>query len=245
MKRSTRCGPPMLLIADPERAIGLAGVMGGANSAMTDTTTDVLLESATFNAINTRRTAAALWLRSEASLRFEKGLEPELAMRAVRRATALVLETAGGGRAARGVADVFLGSAEPRPIRFTHGRLRQSLGVDFPHDRVVQVPHLPGLPVWSRRRLAGGAECDPTLLAKRCRPGGRCGRGGSRVSSDTIRCPVSAPWRRAQPHSSAGKGPPGASEDAPGGGRTSGDHLLQPGESCHPRPRPSPRPWQT
>ena len=130
--------PPMLLIADPERAIGLAGVMGGANSAMTDTTTDVLLESATFNAINTRRTAAALRLRSEASMRFEKGLDPELAMRAVRRATALVLETA-GGRAARGVADVFLGSAEPRPIRFTHGRLRQSLGVDFPHDRVVQV----------------------------------------------------------------------------------------------------------
>ena len=74
--------PPMLMIADPERSIGLAGVMGGANSEMTDATRNVLLESATFNAINTRRTSNALKLRTDASLRFEKGLNPELAMRA-------------------------------------------------------------------------------------------------------------------------------------------------------------------
>ena len=129
---------PMLLIADPERAIGLAGVMGGANSAMTDATTDVLLESATFNPINTRLTATALRLRSEASLRFEKGLNPELAMRAVCRATALILETAEGS-AAKGVVDAFPGDAQQEPMRFTHRRLRQSLGVDFPHERVAQV----------------------------------------------------------------------------------------------------------
>ena len=74
--------PPMLMIADAERAIGLAGVMGGKNSEMTNATADVLIESATFNAINTRRTANALKLRTEASLRFERGLNPELAERA-------------------------------------------------------------------------------------------------------------------------------------------------------------------
>ena len=130
--------PPMLMIADPERSIGLAGVMGGANSEMTDATRNVLLESATFNAINTRRTSNALKLRTDASLRFEKGLNPELAERAVRRATRLILETA-GGEAARGVYDVFPGKSDPPRIPFSHESLRRVLGVDFPTDRVAGV----------------------------------------------------------------------------------------------------------
>ena len=130
--------PPMLLITDPERAIGVAGVMGGRNSEMTEATTDVLLESATFNAINTRRTAAALRLRTEASLRFEKGLNPELAIRAVRRATRLILETA-GGTAAAGVTDTFPGVTEPTKMLFTQGHLRRVLGTSFPQVQVVQV----------------------------------------------------------------------------------------------------------
>ena len=130
--------PPMLLIADPKRAVGVAGVMGGQNSEMTEATTDLLIESATFNAINTRRTASALKLRTEASLRFEKGLNPELAMRAVRRATALVLDTAGGA-AAEGVSDTFPGQAEPPKILFTQGHLRRVLGTSFPQVQVIQV----------------------------------------------------------------------------------------------------------
>ena len=65
--------PPMLVIADAERAIALAGVMGGANTEVTEATTAVLLESASFHPLSTRRTADALRLRTEASLRFEKG----------------------------------------------------------------------------------------------------------------------------------------------------------------------------
>ena len=130
--------PPMLMIADPERSIGLAGVMGGANSEMTDTTRNVLLESATFNAINTRRTSNALKLRTDASLRFEKGLNPELAVRAVRRATRLILETA-GGEAAQGVYDVFPGRSDPPRIPFSHESLRRVLGVDFPTGQVSGV----------------------------------------------------------------------------------------------------------
>ena len=129
---------PMLLIADPDRAVGIAGVMGGKNSEMNEATTDVLIESATFNAINTRRTAAALRLRTEASLRFEKGLNPELAMRGLRRATALILETA-GGTAARGVSDTFPGSIEAPKMLFTQGHLRRVLGTSFPQVRVIEV----------------------------------------------------------------------------------------------------------
>ncbi len=130
--------PPMLLIADVERAIGIAGVMGGLNSEMTEATTGVLLESATFNAINTRRTAQALHLRTEASTRFEKGLNPELAMRAVQRATRLILETA-GGVADRGVADNFPGSAPATRIRLSKDRMRRVLGIVFPWPQVASV----------------------------------------------------------------------------------------------------------
>ncbi len=127
--------PPMLMIADPERAIGLAGVMGGANSEMTESTRNVLLESATFNAINTRRTANALKLRTDASLRFEKGLNPELAERALRRATRLILETA-GGEAAQGVCDEFPGKSPAPRIPFSHAGLRRLLGADFSEAQV-------------------------------------------------------------------------------------------------------------
>lgn len=127
--------PPMLMIADPERAIGLAGVMGGANSEMTESTRNVLLESATFNAINTRRTANALKLRTDASLRFEKGLNPELAERALRRATRLILETA-GGEAAQGVCDEFPGKSPAPRIPFSRAGLRRLLGADFPEAQV-------------------------------------------------------------------------------------------------------------
>ncbi len=130
--------PPMLLIADPERAVALAGVIGGRNSETTTATTDVLVESATFDAINTRRTAAALHVRTEASLRFEKGLNPELAERAVRRATALMLETA-GGVAARGVSDTYPVAIEAPKILFTGTQMRRVLGGGFPQTQVISV----------------------------------------------------------------------------------------------------------
>ena len=130
--------PPMLAIADEERAIGLAGVIGGLNSEMTGATANVLLESAAFNAINTRRTAGALKLRTEASLRFEKGINPDLAERAVRRATRLILETA-GGVAARGICDAFPGKSAPTRIPFSGASLRRNLGADYPPAQVRQV----------------------------------------------------------------------------------------------------------
>ncbi|MBM3939789.1 MAG: phenylalanine--tRNA ligase subunit beta [SAR202 cluster bacterium] len=119
--------PPMLLIADPERAIALAGVMGGANSEMTEATTDVLLESATFNGINIRRTAQQLKLRTEASTRFEKGLQSELAGRAVRRAARLILRTAGGA-AMRGIADAFPAAGPANRLRLSRSGMTRLIG---------------------------------------------------------------------------------------------------------------------
>ncbi len=130
--------PPMLLIADPERALGLAGVMGGANSEMTGATVDVLLESATFDGINTRRTATALRSRSEASTRFEKGLHPELAERALRRATRLVLEIA-GGTADHGIVDAYPSPAPSGAIELSHDHIVRLMGTDFSDDQVSSV----------------------------------------------------------------------------------------------------------
>jgi phenylalanyl-tRNA synthetase beta chain len=135
--------PPMLVIADSAHAIGVAGVMGGLNSEMSESTSDLLLESATFSAINTRRTAAGLKLRTEASLRFEKGLNPELALRALRRATALVLETA-GGTACVGVSDTAPSAFDPPKILFTQSHMRRVLGDPFPQPQVIRVLRLLG-----------------------------------------------------------------------------------------------------
>ena len=94
----------MLVISDPERAIGLAGVMGGANTEIDDSTVNVFLESATFDSANNRRTSRSLGLQSQATLRFEKGLRAGLSEVALRRTTRLILEVA-SGEAANGIID--------------------------------------------------------------------------------------------------------------------------------------------
>ncbi|MDA0988720.1 MAG: phenylalanine--tRNA ligase subunit beta [Chloroflexi bacterium] len=127
--------PPMLVIADAERPVALAGVMGGLNTEMTENTTTVLLESANFDAINTRRTSQALRLRSESSSRFDKGLQPELAAIALRRATQLILQLA-GGKACNGVVDAYPQPKERPAILFTLSRLTKVLGIEIPLERV-------------------------------------------------------------------------------------------------------------
>ena len=146
-----------LLIADPAQAIGIGGVMGGANSEITAGTTNMLLESATFHPLNNRRTSTDLGLRTEASLRFEKGLRPELAPIALRRATQLILETA-GGQAAAGIIDVFPGDAEVSAVPLTLARLRQVLGMDLDIARAEEV--LGSLGIETRRTGPDSLEAD-------------------------------------------------------------------------------------
>jgi phenylalanyl-tRNA synthetase beta chain len=133
-----KLGPPMLTIADDKNAIALAGVIGGANTGVRDATTSVLVESANFDATNTRRTASALRLSTEASYRFERGIRAELAPLALRRATQLILEVA-GGEAASGIVDLYPGRKQPPAVKISRARLKQLLGVDFKMSKVEGV----------------------------------------------------------------------------------------------------------
>ena len=137
--------PPMLVIADAERSVALAGIMGGLNTEMTESTTTVLVESANFDPINTRRTAQALRIRTESSSRFDKGLQPELAAIALKRATQLILQIA-GGKVCRGIVDAYPQPTDRPAITFTLARLKKVLGVTFPMDQVQDIFRRLGLP---------------------------------------------------------------------------------------------------
>ena len=130
--------PPMLTIADSRDAVGLAGVMGGANSEMDENTASVLLESASFDPVNTRLTRSALDIRTEASDRFERGIRSALAPVGLRRATQLIVELC-GGTAAKGVIDLYPTKREPPALSLSRARIRQVLGVDYPMSRVRNV----------------------------------------------------------------------------------------------------------
>jgi phenylalanyl-tRNA synthetase beta chain len=128
--------PEMLLIADPEKGIGLAGVMGGANSEISESTTTVLLESATFHGVNNRKTARSLELASQATLRFEKSLRTGLSEVGLRRATKLILEIA-GGEAASGIIDVYPGKGrEQEEIRLDKSLIVRVLGFEFENSQI-------------------------------------------------------------------------------------------------------------
>src|SRR2546425_3963807 len=116
-----------MVVADPERPQGVAGVIGGAESAVQQRTTEVFLEAATWEPRSIRRTARNLGLRTEASSRFEKGLSPALSLPAVDRATALVAELA-GGKPTRST-DVYPGPLKQPKIEVTGERVERVLGI--------------------------------------------------------------------------------------------------------------------
>jgi phenylalanyl-tRNA synthetase beta chain len=121
----------MLLIADADRGIALAGIMGGQNTEIADHTRDVLIESAYFEPTNIRRTARHLGLRSESSYRFERGADIGIAEWASRRCAQLILETA-GGELVIGVAEVFSRPPRPHTIALRHAKVSELLGVAIP-----------------------------------------------------------------------------------------------------------------
>ncbi|HEY5924155.1 MAG TPA: phenylalanine--tRNA ligase subunit beta [Kofleriaceae bacterium] len=117
-----------LMIRDGDRGIALAGVMGGADTEVTDGTTRVLLESASFRALSVRRTARRLGLHSEASHRFERGVDPELAGFASARAARLLC-LYGGGKVIGDAVDAYPGKREPTPITTRLPRVQLLTGV--------------------------------------------------------------------------------------------------------------------
>ncbi len=127
-----------LVIADGERPVAVAGVMGAANTEISPATKDVLIESAYFAPLTVRRAARRLGLKTEASHRFERGADPAMARTAVDLAAALIVRL-GGGEVASGVLDSAPELPARREIGFSLGRLCAFAGCDIPRDFVVKV----------------------------------------------------------------------------------------------------------
>ena len=129
--------PGMLVIADETKPIGLAGIMGGENSEIMDDTVDVVFESANFNGTSIRQTALALGMRTEASGKFEKNIDPLRTLPAVDRACELV-ELLGAGEVMDGVIDVLNDIPEPRTIELEPDRINALLGTDISEADMVE-----------------------------------------------------------------------------------------------------------
>jgi len=128
----------MLVIADAERAVALAGIMGGKNSEINDATTDVLLEAAYFNPPGIRRTSKRLGLASESSYRFERGTDIAGLAWASQRAAALMQELA-GGQVARGMIDVLAQPIAKRTVSCRYGQVNRLLGIEVPPATVKRI----------------------------------------------------------------------------------------------------------
>ncbi len=125
-----------LLITDPSGPIALAGVMGGESTEVSEGTIDILLEAASFNSASVSRTSRRLGLISEASLRFERGVDPNLPSRAADRAAALIAEVT-GGIVAPGTVDEYPGQRPLRTLELRVGRTNAILGTALARDEVA------------------------------------------------------------------------------------------------------------
>jgi phenylalanyl-tRNA synthetase beta chain len=130
--------PEMLVIADKEEAVAVAGIMGSLESEVTDKTDTILLESANFNQATIRRGCSHLKFQSEASIRFDKGLNSELPLLPLKRATQLLLELA-GGRAAKGIIDVYPGKSDPKLISLAGREVERLSGLKVNIDEILRV----------------------------------------------------------------------------------------------------------
>jgi phenylalanyl-tRNA synthetase beta chain len=130
--------PEMTVIADSVRPVALAGVMGGRETEVDTSTTDIFIEVAVFDPARTRRTRRLAGLSTDASYRFERGVDVVHAPRALARVTALVIALAGGGVAASPV-DLYAGDPDRTPIVFRTSRLARVLGVALPAERIAEL----------------------------------------------------------------------------------------------------------
>ena len=130
--------PEMTVIADSRDPIALAGVMGGAGTEVSEETTEVFVEVATFDALRTRKTRRAAGLSTDASHRFERGVDVALAPRALARVASLIIAVAGGEVLAPPV-DLYAGESAHVPIVLRTARVTRVLGVALPVERIAQL----------------------------------------------------------------------------------------------------------
>ena len=156
--------PGMLVIADDTRAIGLAGIMGGENSEIMDDTTTVVFESANFNGTSIRQTALALGMRTEASGKFEKNLDPMMTVPAVQRACELV-EMLNCGDVLGGTIDIINYVPEEKTLPLEPEKINRLLGTDISREDMVRYLNLLEIEVEGDQILVPSFRPDLNLMA--------------------------------------------------------------------------------
>jgi len=156
--------PGMLVIADENKPIGLAGIMGGENSEILDDTTTVVFESANFNGTSIRQTALALGMRTEASGKFEKNLDPLMTVPAVQRACELI-ELLQCGDVLDGIIDIVNYVPDPKTVPLEVAKINNLLGTDISREDMVKYLNLLEIPVDGDTILVPSWRPDLNLMA--------------------------------------------------------------------------------
>ena len=156
--------PGMLVIADENKPIGLAGIMGGENSEILDDTTTVVFESANFNGTSIRQTALALGMRTESSGKFEKNLDPMMTVPAVQRACELV-ELLEAGDVMDGIIDIINYVPEAKTLLLEPEKINRLLGTEISKEEMIQYLNLLEIPVENDTILVPSFRPDLNLMA--------------------------------------------------------------------------------
>jgi phenylalanyl-tRNA synthetase beta chain len=156
----------MCVVADAARAVAIAGVMGGAESEIRSSSRNILLESAWFDPIAIRRESKTLGLRTEASMRFERGADKEMAETASRRCAELIQQVA-GGEVLAGLVDVYPGRSEAPLIELTRREFLRVMGADVPDAQIQAI--LAGLGFAPERSDAARSSAESPAAAWKCR----------------------------------------------------------------------------
>ena len=156
--------PGMLVIADGEKPIGLAGIMGGENSEIVDDTVTVVFESANFNGTSIRKTALALGMRTDASAKFEKNIDPMMTVPAVERACELV-ELLGCGDVMDGMVDIINYVPAPHTVTLQPEKINALLGTNITKEQMVHYLSLLEIPVEGDEILVPSWRPDLNLMA--------------------------------------------------------------------------------
>jgi len=156
--------PGMLVIADENKPIGLAGIMGGENSEIMDDTTTVVFESANFNGTSIRQTALALGMRTESSGKFEKNLDPMMTVPAVQRACELV-ELLEAGDVMDGIIDIINYVPEAKQLPLEPEKINRLLGTDISKEEMIKYLNLLEIPVEGDTILVPSFRPDLNLMA--------------------------------------------------------------------------------
>jgi phenylalanyl-tRNA synthetase beta chain len=156
--REARLDPSFVVIADEANAIALGGIMGGYDSRVTDTTRNVFLEAAHFAPAAIMGRARKLGMHTDASHRYERGVDPALPQRAIERATELLLQIAGGNAGPITIAERLEDLPDHPPVMLRHARLRRLLGIDVAGSEVARIFTALGMHV---NEVADGWEITP------------------------------------------------------------------------------------